>query len=95
MKFRVLNLWNDTFFQKWTAWVARLVCLQNGVRICIGDAVELQPMPGDADTGVGIIEAVWADAAPGAEERWQARCRKLVRPSVRASLHASAHKCLQ
>ena len=58
---------------------------QNGLAIHVGDAVMLQPPPGEDELGIGVLEALWADRPPGSQEKWQARCRKFYRPSVRLS----------
>jgi hypothetical protein len=67
---------------------------QDGVEVRVGDCVELAPAPGEEETRLARVQALWAEAMPDGRERMLAKCTRFYRPQVRAcgrpGMHAHA-----
>ena len=57
--------------------------MQGGVVFSPGDAVELLKQPGEANTGIAVIQAIWEDKPTHGEVKQQASCRRYYRADVR------------
>lgn len=56
--------------------------LQGGVEVRVGDCVELEAAPGEDDTRLGEVLALWAEKLPADGQLRLCKLRRYYRPQV-------------